>query len=258
MGYDQPRELYGSAGGKWCAPVWRSFMINTLQLWKNRQPVKQLIEDARATSQRKLIADQYKQFVRVRICDDSGMLATRACPHTHIEEFSAAAGAPTNYCDIHKGAAPDDASPAGPDSSPPADNDGGNGDNLQNLPADQDPDTPVRHSKPAPDLNGAARRQYYKDSQQDQQGGGTGAATQPDNGTILNDDPDAERAAQPQAQPQSFTPPVRQGGGGTEREVVLTICMDSGDIAGKNCPVRAQQTFLASQAPRRICRLHTN
>ncbi len=102
MGYDSPRNVgYGSAGGKWCGPVWRSFMVPAINIWRAREPVKKLIEDKRATEQRRFLAQQYKQYVRVRICNESGMLATKECPSTHLEVFSAAGGAPTQFCDIH-------------------------------------------------------------------------------------------------------------------------------------------------------------
>lgn len=102
MGYDKPRQLaYGSAGGKWCGPAFREFMRQALPIWAQRKPVEKLVEDARATAQRRFAAQQYKQYVRVRICNESGMLATRECPDTHMEEFSSAGGAPTQYCTIH-------------------------------------------------------------------------------------------------------------------------------------------------------------
>jgi len=100
MGYDKPRELTDSAGGKWCAPVWKSFMIPTLAIWKSRNPVKQMIEDAKASEAGQLAAAQAKQSVKVRICDDSGLLATAYCPHWHWQVFPNAGDAPTEYCDI--------------------------------------------------------------------------------------------------------------------------------------------------------------
>jgi penicillin-binding protein 1A len=102
MGYDKPRELYGSSGGGWSGPAWRGFMDQALAVWKKKNTVERLVENARATEQRRLQAAQDKQYVRRRICDDTGLLATSACPHTHIEEFSAAGGAPTQYCDVHR------------------------------------------------------------------------------------------------------------------------------------------------------------
>lgn len=102
MGYDTPKALgYGSAGGKWCGPAFREFMRQSLPIWSARRPVEKLVEDARATAQRRFVAQQYKQYINVRICNESGLLATRECPDTHKEVFSAAGGAPTQYCPIH-------------------------------------------------------------------------------------------------------------------------------------------------------------
>ena len=103
MGYDRPQPLgYGSAGGKWCGPVFREFMRQALPIWQARRPMEKLVEDARATSRQKFLAQQFKQYIRVRICDESGQLATRECPATHFDTFSAAGGAPTELCQIHR------------------------------------------------------------------------------------------------------------------------------------------------------------
>jgi 1A family penicillin-binding protein len=125
MGYDRPRELYGSSGGRWSGPAWSSFMDQALSVWRKRNKVESLVESARATEQRRLQASQNKQYVRRRICDDTGLLATSACPRSHIEEFSAAGGAPTQYCDVHRAKptspSDDDTSPI-PDAEPVPDN----------------------------------------------------------------------------------------------------------------------------------------
>ena len=105
FGYDRPRELYGSSGGAWSAPAWKRFMEAATDEWKNRNEIEKAVEDARATAQRKKIASQNKEYVQARICNESGLLANRACPRSHVEEFSAAAGAPTQYCDLHRGSA---------------------------------------------------------------------------------------------------------------------------------------------------------
>ncbi len=103
MGYDQPKPLgYGSAGGKWCGPVFREYMQQALPIWKARRPLEKLVEDSRATEQRRFLAQQYKQYVTVRICRESGALATKYCPETRQEKFSSAGGAPTAYCTTHR------------------------------------------------------------------------------------------------------------------------------------------------------------
>ena len=103
MGYDQPKGLaYGSAGGKWCGPVFAEFMRQAAPIWKARRPMEKLVEDRRATERQRYQAAQYKQYVRVRVCTETGLLATKECPDTVIKTFSAAGGAPTQFCDVHR------------------------------------------------------------------------------------------------------------------------------------------------------------
>ncbi len=116
LGYDKPKELHGSSGGKWSAPAWRRFMEQATDIWKERNKVEKLVEDARATSRQRNLAKQYKEYVQVRICNQSGLLATRSCPSTHVETFSAAGGAPTQVCDLLKPKNPSPSSSSGDDS----------------------------------------------------------------------------------------------------------------------------------------------
>ena len=104
MGYDTPQPLgYGSAGGKWCGPVFADFMRQAVPYWKSRpdKSMQKLVEDKRATEQQRYLAAQYKQYVRVRICRETGLLATKECPDTEVRQFSAAGGAPRTFCDVH-------------------------------------------------------------------------------------------------------------------------------------------------------------
>jgi hypothetical protein len=190
-------------------------------------------------------------------------LATSACPKTHWEEFSAAAGAPTQYCDIHRrndptprtlndGLNPNpqpstddpgfDPSQDG-DTVPPGDNNGGDN-RRQSAPDDS-----------SQDLNAPARREYWRDNQRDQAANTDNSG---DNGTLLDDPGGPDFSAPPEG--GDTAPPVRRSHTSTttaapEREVVVTVCADSGLIASQRCPVTVQQTFLASQAPTRICNL---
>jgi penicillin-binding protein 1A len=54
MGYDLPSELYGSSGGGWCGPAWRSFMERASDIWSKRDPVQKLVESARETQMRRI------------------------------------------------------------------------------------------------------------------------------------------------------------------------------------------------------------
>ena len=100
LGYDKPKDLGGdSAGGAWSAPAWRAFMVRALDIWSKRVKVDKMVEDARATDQRRLIASQYKKIIQVRICNESGLLANALCKSTRVVEFSSAEGVPA-HCDI--------------------------------------------------------------------------------------------------------------------------------------------------------------
>ncbi len=104
MGYDMEKTLGNdSFGGTWSGPVFASFMRQAVPIWKNRpdKSMQKLVEDKRATEQQRYQAAQYKQYVRVRICKETGLLATKYCPDTEMRQFSAAGGAPTKFCDVH-------------------------------------------------------------------------------------------------------------------------------------------------------------
>lgn len=105
LGYDSPNELVDSSGGRWCAPLWRDFMRGAIEQWRKRNPIQTMVEDAHSTEQRKLMAAQSRRFVRVKICQETGLLANASCPQTRIDTYSLAAGptggAPTQHCYIH-------------------------------------------------------------------------------------------------------------------------------------------------------------
>ncbi|HEX8551667.1 MAG TPA: PBP1A family penicillin-binding protein [Abditibacteriaceae bacterium] len=250
MGYDRPKELYGSAGGRWCAPAWRSFMVQALDIYGRRDRMNSMVEDERATSQRQLLAAQYKKIVKVRICNESGLLANERCPSTRIIAISAADGVPTERCSIpaHQ-----------PRSSPVRALGGGRtgssestlGDSAREetarsqsdgMPSDVDrsvsdsdfsgSETPRAES--APDERDA--EEPREPTARDESEGDSGN----DEPRILNDDPNFA--------PTSF--------GAENGEVVATVCADSGQRARARCPVTAQRFFARNATPRRACRLH--
>ncbi len=102
IGYDKPRDLGGnSAGGKWCAPVWRRYMEQATDFWKKRNKTEDLIEDARLTEQSRESAKQNMKVIRVRLCDETGLVATSACPSTRVMVYSVASGVPQETCYVH-------------------------------------------------------------------------------------------------------------------------------------------------------------
>ena len=103
LGYDTPKPLgRGAAGGRWCGPIFADFMREAVPLWKAKRPFEKLVEDKRATERQRYQAAQYKQYVTVRVCRETGLLATKECPDTERRTFSAAGGAPTLFCDVHR------------------------------------------------------------------------------------------------------------------------------------------------------------
>ncbi|BCM89992.1 penicillin-binding protein 2D [Abditibacteriota bacterium] len=218
MGYDRPRALgYGSAGGKWCGPAFREFMRQALPIWTARRPVEKLVEDARATAQRRFVAQQYKQYIKVRICNESGLLATKECPDTHMEVFSAAGGAPTQYCPIH-GRNPVEQRRLSEGRAPGRDDDLGgvpvrrstdNSDNDDTGDGDSNTETGdipnARHGavdeqgRSGEDPNTAARREYERDKNSDD--AGDAPAHEGDGVVTLDGD-------------SGTTPRRRSGGGG--------------------------------------------
>jgi penicillin-binding protein 1A len=239
MGYDRPKELYGSAGGRWCAPVWRSFMVRAMETWRERNPVEKMIEDSVATNRQRLRASQFKKYVQRRICDESGLLAIAGCSRSHMEMFSSGGGVPTDYCNIpshqprvRRQAALNDGVPSIM------------GSDLQTQPENFS-DQPARREAPA------VQPPQFQDGQD---------TVTPD--SVARDQSQYRGNEQAQdAPPDSYTPPDDGGFQPTETEtgnseVSVTVCADTGLVANSRCPVTAHQFFEASQAPRKRCNQH--
>lgn len=246
MGYDKPRELVGSAGGKWCAPAWREFMVEALGIWAQRHQTEKLIEDERATAQQRLKAAQYKKYVTVTTCRESGMLATRFCPDTEKRQYSAAGGAtggvPTQYCTIHgPKRAPRTLDQAGSDE---AGSSTGALSVPDEAPARSDGDTGQDQAAPAePDAPAEAAPARYERPARDDNFQNTSARTSGSAGRPARDE----------------APLSVEGGdayGGDSNEVVATVCADSGMLATSKCPVSVQQFFERGQAPTKRCTVH--
>ncbi|HEX8235392.1 MAG TPA: PBP1A family penicillin-binding protein [Abditibacteriaceae bacterium] len=258
MGYDKQRDLgYGSAGGRWCAPAWRSFMWRALEVWRTRNPVERMIEDARTTDQQRLKAAQYKKYIERRICSESGLLANANCPDTTVAQFSSGGGVPTEHCSIpaHMTRA----------RSRPSLSDG--------VPATYSPDDlGINDSAPARrDNSGATQSVDPYNGSEDTGDTIDETAPIPEGGAT---DVPADNYAPPEISPDgSEDAPVRRfpasynsnrsndtsemGSETGNSEVVVNICADSGMVARRSCPVTSQRFFERSQAPRRRCTLHT-
>ena len=242
MGYDMPRELYGSAGGRWCAPAWREFTIEALKVWAQRNKTEKLIEDARATAQQRLKAAQYKKYVTVTTCKESFMLATRFCTATEKRQYSAAGGAtggaPTQYCTIHGPGRP----------SRTLDQPVGDNENAGDLavpdevPARSERDRPVRDDAASAEPGDAADAPIEAPVRDENFQPTSARAFRP-----------APRVVRDEA-PLSVESGEVYGDDGSE--VVSTICADSGLVATSRCAVSVQQFFERGAAPTRRCTQH--
>jgi 1A family penicillin-binding protein len=102
IGFDQPKPLaHSAAGGRWCAPVWRSYMVQATDFWNKRNKIEKMVEDARLTEQSRKSAKENMKVVRVSLCDETGLVATNACPLRRNLAFSVSSGVPEEACYVH-------------------------------------------------------------------------------------------------------------------------------------------------------------
>jgi penicillin-binding protein 1A len=241
MGYDKPRELYGSTGGGWCAPAWRSFTLQALDIWNSRNPVDKLVEDARATQLQRLRAKQFKRTLRVTVCNESGLLATRSCTRTRVIEFSASGGAPERYCDLHgQMTTPRTLDQSGSDDSTRP-GDLGYGENSEVDPARRD--------------SGVSSESESTLEVPMDAGSSEGGEPVEEAPVRQGARPSTERVAR-RSRAEEVSYSVEGGAPAADGEVVATICAESGQIGSSKCPVTLQQFFLASDVPRRRCTQH--
>lgn len=151
MGNDDRIPMRKVYGGTVCGPVWRQFMQVAIPVYQETRQ-KQVATKPATKPQPTANADKPKNethtqptpnednptpnenvetasdTIRVRVCNDSGLLATRWCSSTHWEDFVKGAE-PTGYCNIH--------GPRNGDSggdSQPSDNTSGGDNNLRLTP----------------------------------------------------------------------------------------------------------------------------
>jgi len=200
-------------GGTVCAPIWKAFMSEAVPLqkqWLNKLepgdvPVKPQQPESVDT-------------VTLILCDDTGMIATPACPHTHKFTFRRGEE-PTERCSLH-GTQP----PVGTDNVRPSPAEEG-------QPATTVPQVPETSPPPATTAPGTTTA-------------GEPANLQP----RISEPPPVSAPASPRlSEPLAVRPPA------TER---VRICVDSGLLATRYCPEVIVKTFPAGKAPRRRCNLH--
>ncbi|HVF85085.1 MAG TPA: penicillin-binding transpeptidase domain-containing protein, partial [Abditibacteriaceae bacterium] len=272
IGYDRPSELYGSSGGKWSAPLWRSFMVKALDTWRQRNVVATMIEDARSTTLAKRNAEQTKKYVMRRICDESGLLAISGCPDAHMVEFSASGDVPTQICAIpeHVQRTQEMQDKSG-----------------RPRPGDLGYDDPNSQSGSASSPRDMTARSEARDATQSSAGTGDSVpensappadATSNMDGATGNSDDDfgtarnqntaydaqseaARRAAIRMAAANEYAnavssavAPADESDGGNE--VLVRLCADSGELARRNCSVTVERFFAPDEVPRKLCTQH--
>ncbi len=279
IGYDRPSELYGSSGGKWSAPLWRNFMVQALETWRQRNIVASMIEDARATSLARSSAQQTKKYVSRRICDESGMIALAGCSRSHNEQFSAAGDIPNQVCDIpaHVERTQQMMDKSG---APQPGDIGYNANGYK--PNDDDPS----------ERGATARAESQADqtgleNQRDQSNGINAGATDtrtddyapPADGTLNSDgtrsrnsgnrSPDGittrrenissrmrrDKAAN-SARPIEYSNPSSGETSDSGNEVLVRVCADSGERATSLCPVTVERFFAPADVPKQFCTIH--
>lgn len=85
VGNDDYSPMSRVYGGTVPCAIWADFMKRASEIWK-AQPVESSVNE--------------EGTVKVRICDETGMLATPYCPSTHIQEFPRGS-VPTEKCTLH-------------------------------------------------------------------------------------------------------------------------------------------------------------
>lgn len=203
-------------GGTVCAPIWKEFMSKAVPLqkeWLRRlQP-----GDVPEKPQQPESVDT----ITLTLCDDTGMIATPACPHTHRFTFQRGEE-PTQRCTLHGAQLPtgpdnpQGAAGASPGSEPPA----------TTTPQSPEPMPPPAMTAPG------------------NVSGGEPTVLQP----RVSEPPPITTPVPPRlSEPRVVPPPT------VER---ARICADSGLLATRYCPEVVIKTFPAGKAPKKRCSLH--
>ncbi|GIV20171.1 MAG: penicillin-binding protein [Armatimonadota bacterium] len=203
-------------GGTVCAPIWKEFMSKAVPLQKEWLRKLEPGDVPQKPQQPESI-----DTVTLTLCDDTGMIATPACPHTHRYTFQRGEE-PTQRCTLH--GSPPPTSPATPEgtASPP----------LEGVPpATTAPQAPEPVPPPAMTAPGNIS-------------GGEPAVLQP----RVSEPPPITAPVQPRLSEPRVTPPPAVEN--------VRICADSVLLATRYCPEVLERTFPAGKAPKKRCPLH--
>lgn len=111
---DYGKEMHHASGGGNCAPTWTVFMLRALDI-KRREPKLPVLKTEGSSQEKKNektsesqspdqaeAKSQTDKTVTVRVCSESGCLATNACPRTHRQTFEVGKE-PQVTCPLHRG-----------------------------------------------------------------------------------------------------------------------------------------------------------
>lgn len=203
-------------GGTVCAPIWKEFMSRAVPLQKEWLRKLEPGDVPQKPQQPESV-----DTITLTLCDDTGMIATPACPHTHRFTFRRGEE-PAQPCTLH--GSPQPSSPDVPDSTASPSSEG-------EPPATTAPQTPEPVPPPAMTAPGNVS-------------GGEPAMLQP----RVSEPPPVTAPVQPRlSEPKVVAPPA---------EEKVRICADSGLLATRYCPEVVIKSFAASKAPRKRCPLH--
>ncbi|GBC97108.1 Penicillin-binding protein 2D [bacterium HR16] len=205
-------------GGTVCAPIWKEFMSKAVPLqkeWLRKLEPGDVPEKPQQP--------ENLDTITLTLCDESGMIATPACPRTHRFTFRRGEE-PTQQCTIHSSQQPQPISPSTPEStaSPPS---------GEEPPSTTAPQSPELVPPPATSTPGNLP-------------GSEPAVLQP----RVSEPPPVAAPGQPRlSEPKVTLPPVVEK---------VRICADSGLLATRYCPEVLVRTFPAGKAPKKRCNLH--
>jgi len=205
-------------GGTVCAPIWKEFMSKAVPLqkeWLRKLEPGDVPEKPQQP--------ENLDTITLTLCDESGMIATPACPRTHRFTFRRGEE-PTQQCTIHSSQQPQPISPSTPESttSPPS---------GEEPPSTTAPQSPELVPPPATSTPGNLP-------------GSEPAVLQP----RVSEPPPVAAPGQPRLSEPKVTPPPA-----VEK---VRICADSGLLATRYCPEVLVRTFPAGKAPKKRCNLH--
>lgn len=232
IGYDNNRPMNRAYGGATCGPIWIEFMQQALKVNPKNRPdyIDTSASKTDGSGGSSDMPTDSNGMVRLKICPDSGLIATNHCPHWRTRRFRPE-DAPTGVCNLHPGT---------PLSGPSVDDDSSNRRRRADAnPADSQTNDEARAPEDAPAHPGAPR--------ETRAGADPSPASQPSKPIIPVSAP-RPSVLDTIREGMHERPPVK-------RALFVTLCADSGLRATPYCPRTVTRRVTAS-TPSGYCRIH--